>query len=300
MEIGLLFLADHSLTPGIQQLDLWRQWCNSDPRFTGRIRIMIHMQHKDKAILKSWAKFIVDDPVATHWGTDSLVKAHLQLLRACVKKYDKVTHFFLLSGSCIPIQRVSYFFQAKHTMFNIITDVSGKQNWHDILTKAGASKSDAKKSLQTEQWCVLKREHVDVLLSEKWGGPLWTKIKSVYHALPDFVPDEYFIYWFLRLKGVKPSALHDVYLMLSFRHKYDDPSPIVFESLTHKYDVFWGTKKYPTKNISLQDGLKQRETAFFFRKVNVNLNATLNDLIPAASRAEKQEINNYDDLTEIL
>ena len=278
--IGILFLASHPKTPGIHQLHLWKQWVATNEK---KIRIVIHIDTKDKSVLGDWDKYCIDNPVRTQWGTDSLVEAHLQVLKECYERHPEVSEFFLVSGSCIPIQPVTTFCSLKGSFFNIVSfEKQDQLEWKDLLINSGASKELASKSLQTEQWCILSREHVKILLSESFHDKtgVWSSFKKIQQNLAKegYVPDEYFIYWFLRCHGVTKAKLKDKYLMLSFRANADSPSPVTFDSLDTPYEVFWDVNK--KKKISLRKILqKEKDDSLLFRKVSASCKMNLSDII---------------------
>lgn len=290
--IGILFLASHPITPGIHQLHLWKKWVATNEK---KIRIVIHIDTKDKSVLGDWDKYCIDNPVKTQWGTDSLVKAHLQVLKECYERYPEVSEFFLVSGSCIPIQPVTTFCSLEGTFFNIVTyEKQDQLEWQEQLIKSGVPKKLAAKSLQTEQWCILSREHVKIVLSEPFDDKTgtWSLFKKTQQHLASegYVPDEYFIYWFLRCHGVAKAKLKDKYLMLSFRENADSKSPITFDSLDTPYKVFWDVNK--KKNISLRKLLnKEKDDSLLFRKVSASCKINLSDILQLQKRSRSRKKN---------
>jgi hypothetical protein len=289
MEIGILFLASHPITPGIHQLHLWKEWVATNEK---KIRIVIHIDTKDRSVVGDWDKYCIDNPVKTQWGTDSLVEAHLQVLKECYERYPKVSEFFLVSGSCIPIQPVATFCSLKGSFFNIVSvERPDKLEWQKQLINSGASKQLAAKSIQTEQWCILSREHVQILLSESFHNKtgIWSFFKKIQQNLASegYVPDEYFIYWFLRCHGVTEKQIKDKYLMLSFRKNADSPSPITFDSLDTPYKVFWDVNK--KRNIKLGKFLlKEKSDSLLFRKVSASCKINLSDIIITPQQKKKR------------
>ena len=87
--IGILFLASHPKTPGIHQLHLWKQWVATNEK---KIRIVIHIDTKDKSVLGDWDKYCIDNPVKTQW-VDNKEEVPSKYVKKIIttKKYNQLT-----------------------------------------------------------------------------------------------------------------------------------------------------------------------------------------------------------------
>ena len=103
--LGLLFLTrGDSNHPKI-----WREWINGD---VSRCRVSAHPKEPETISDDSFLKEgVIDEQVATGWGSVSLIRATLALLRSGLADSD-CTHFALLSESCIPVRPLAHVLRA--------------------------------------------------------------------------------------------------------------------------------------------------------------------------------------------
>ncbi|MBK1834570.1 beta-1,6-N-acetylglucosaminyltransferase [Roseibacillus ishigakijimensis] len=96
-KLGLLFLTRDE----VNHPEIWREWVAQAPE-----RVSIWSHPKDPAALAPeafLADTIIEDHHETAWGDISLVRASLALLKAALAD-ESVTHFALLSESCLPVR----------------------------------------------------------------------------------------------------------------------------------------------------------------------------------------------------
>lgn len=92
------------LTRGdVRSPDIWKEWVAPE---SDRISIFSHPKEPDKLKGGFLEGTDIAETFDTQWGEVSLVKASLALLRAALRD-PELTHFALLSESCVPIQPLS-------------------------------------------------------------------------------------------------------------------------------------------------------------------------------------------------
>jgi hypothetical protein len=158
-QIGFLFLTRGE----INNPDIWIQYFkNVDPN---KYRLFIHP--KDPKALRSalWSKnTVILNPIATNWGTISIVKATLILLNAA-NNNPNIKKFILVSESCIPtcsfdklydsimchnLSYISYNFSLNIDRLKIINNTSNL----NLTTNLWAKQS---------QWMILDKKHVHMI-----------------------------------------------------------------------------------------------------------------------------------------
>ncbi|MFD0895800.1 alpha-1,2-fucosyltransferase [Luteolibacter ambystomatis] len=96
IRLGLLFLTRQDLN----HPQLWKQFIDSAD---GEVAVFVHPKHPAE-IRTPWLKeHVIRELHPTNWGDASLVRAMLALLKEAFRDAT-VTHFALLSESCIPIK----------------------------------------------------------------------------------------------------------------------------------------------------------------------------------------------------
>jgi len=100
---AFMFLTSGNLNQG----RMWREYLPSDPDKFG---VYCHPKFADRVDDPVLGSAVIKAHVATHWGTISLVRASLLMIRAALADV-RHTHFILLSESCVPIK--PYGFLAK-------------------------------------------------------------------------------------------------------------------------------------------------------------------------------------------
>jgi hypothetical protein len=158
-QIGFLFLTRGE----INNPDIWIQYFkNVDPN---KYRLFIHP--KDPKALRSalWSRnTVILNPIATNWGTISIVKATLILLNAA-NNNPNIKKFILVSESCIPtcsfdklydsimchnLSYISYNFSLNIDRLKIINNTSNL----NLTTNLWAKQS---------QWMILDKKHVHMI-----------------------------------------------------------------------------------------------------------------------------------------
>jgi hypothetical protein len=95
-KLGLLFLTRGDVNHPV----LWREFVDGQP---DRVRVLSHPKFPDAIEGGFLAGTAIEDNFETEWGKVSLVSATLALLRAALED-ETLTHFVLLSESCVPIR----------------------------------------------------------------------------------------------------------------------------------------------------------------------------------------------------
>jgi len=98
-KLGLLFLTRED----VNHPAIWQEFVKECPE---RVRVLSHP--KSLALVKGGflEGTVIPEQYETAWGTISLVKASLALLRSALED-ETLTHFILLSESCVPIHPLS-------------------------------------------------------------------------------------------------------------------------------------------------------------------------------------------------
>lgn len=94
-KLGLLFLTRGD----VNHPDIWKEFVGEAP---GHVRIFTHAKYPEELVGGFLASTDIKDRVDTDWGDISLVKATLLLLKEALAD-ESITHFMLLSESCVPI-----------------------------------------------------------------------------------------------------------------------------------------------------------------------------------------------------
>jgi len=98
-KLGLLFLTRED----VHHPTVWREFVDERP---DRVRVLSHPKSPDALKGGFLDGTMIPDRHETAWGTISLVKASLALLRRALED-ESLTHFVLLSESCVPIRPLS-------------------------------------------------------------------------------------------------------------------------------------------------------------------------------------------------
>ncbi|MBB5353723.1 hypothetical protein HNR46_003984 [Haloferula luteola] len=98
-KLGLLFLTRGD----VHHPDIWREFVGEHP---DKVRVFSHPKTPDATQGGFLEGTIIPEYHKTEWGSVSLVKASLALLRTALED-ERLTHFVLLSESCIPIRPLS-------------------------------------------------------------------------------------------------------------------------------------------------------------------------------------------------
>jgi hypothetical protein len=97
--LGLMFLTRGD----VRHPEIWREFADECPE---RIRVLSHPKSPERLEGGFLEGSVIPQLHDTSWGTISLVKASLDLLRNAIED-ESLTHFVLLSESCVPIRPLS-------------------------------------------------------------------------------------------------------------------------------------------------------------------------------------------------
>lgn len=146
-KIGFLFLIKDI----IENEDSWKLFFkNVSP---DKYNIYIH--YKNNVNLHFFEKYKLNHCIETCWGERSLVDAQNLLIKEALKD-TKITHFIILSGSCIPLKNFDYIYNYLDPNYSYFDRQSPDLKQLKSIVYDFLSKSEIKKS---SQWCILSRKH---------------------------------------------------------------------------------------------------------------------------------------------
>lgn len=191
-KIGFLFLT----TGELHHPNIWRDYLAEAGQ---QARLFAHV--KDSASLTEDSLLqpaLVKEDVATEWGSISLVRATLALLREGFAQSD-CTHFILVSESCVPVRPFAEL--SRSLQFDTRSRIQFR-SWSETRTKdiLRAQRVEKMKTIRKElahfqeQWMLLSREDAGVVLSEDYTDDF----------VNVFAPDECYFATVLALKGRNP------------------------------------------------------------------------------------------------
>lgn len=96
VKLGLLFLTQGD----VHHPKIWQEWVEQSP---DKVKIFSHPKNPDELKGGFLEGTEIPEKIETAWGDVSLVRASLALLKAGLVD-DTITHFALVSESCVPVQ----------------------------------------------------------------------------------------------------------------------------------------------------------------------------------------------------
>lgn len=142
----------------INHEDLWIDFFNQDKQ--NRHNIYIH--YKNNIPSDYFDKYKLDNCIETKWGDISLVKAQNLLLAEALKDADNKI-FIFLSNSCVPFRSFNHVYKTldvNYSYFNLFPEGQAFPRCNNTLKYI-----DKKYIKKASQWCILKRSHVECILS---------------------------------------------------------------------------------------------------------------------------------------
>lgn len=198
--------------------------------FTKNQNIYIHPKYPEK-VDKYFKKYIIKDLIATEWGTMSIVNATLNLLKDAYLNEDN-DWFILLSQDSYPIYSYENFIKK----FN---KINNNKSFFNFINH--------EKYWKTEQWWILNRRDVNIILHSKFK--IETKLNGGI--------DEYYFLSLLKFNNPK-YEFNNMQIIYNKWLKYTiQKSPLYFNKLL-KNDI---------------DNIK-KFNSFFIRKVTSNFSLT--------------------------
>jgi hypothetical protein len=190
-KLGLLFLTQGD----VHQPEIWQEWLAQSPN---DVRIFSHAKHPAKIQSGFLSGTQIEEYHDTEWGDISLVRATLALLKAALQ--DKsLTHFALVSESCIPAQ------PPKRMILLLTHDGRPRfafQNWE----KASAtSRYRTRSAPQIPQDCW--HIHIQWCLFDRAAASLASRNDHTWKFAEMFAPDEGYFGTVLAMEGY---LVHDL------------------------------------------------------------------------------------------
>jgi hypothetical protein len=139
--------------------ELWYNWFKK----VDKSKYKIYIHYKNNVKLKYFEKYKLKNCIKTKYADISLVKAQNLLLEASIK--DNCTHQILLSNSCIPLKSFNYIFRkldVNYSYFNLLP-----YNLYKHTKIIGKTDLNVKEIHKAAQWCILKKEHSQIILNDK-------------------------------------------------------------------------------------------------------------------------------------
>ena len=173
--IGFLFL----IKDGVSCPKQWEYFFrNTNP---DKYEIFVHAKHPNQINIPwlrgNTCKYIVP----TRWGDISLVKATYCLLEEAYQN-TKITHFVLISDSCIPIvnfQTFEHDIKISSKSWIHYKHMNNKLNRYQRLDTASSHKLPFSKFYSQYQWMMLTRRHVKISLQFTHWIPLFSRVPAV-------------------------------------------------------------------------------------------------------------------------
>jgi Core-2/I-Branching enzyme/Protein of unknown function (DUF3431) len=166
-KVAFLFLTRGEMNHG----EIWKDYLNQEP---SRVAVFAHTKHPEQLHERSiLSRSQITEKIETHWGDVSLVHATLALLRAAMQQ-EGVTHFILVSESCVPIRPIHELLE------NLERDPRSRMSaWSLQHEKRGWNRNKARRLDQLEgisldyaffqhQWMCLSREDSAIILEKDW------------------------------------------------------------------------------------------------------------------------------------
>lgn len=124
----------------------------------------IHIHYKNNNNLKYFNKYKLNNCIETSWGDRSLVDAQNLLIEESLKD-NNVTHFILISDTCIPLKNFDYIYNFLDTNYSYFhrKNPDFKQLKNNVYFSL--NRNEIKKS---SQWCILNRKHAKLLYNKEY------------------------------------------------------------------------------------------------------------------------------------
>ena len=139
--------------------ELWNHFFHNVPPDLYKI----HIHYKYNTKLKYFDKHKLNCCIATEWGDRSLVDAHNLLIEHSLKD-NNITHFILLSETCIPVKNFEYIYKFLDSNYSYFERKSPdlkqlKKHVYNFLNTHEIKKSS--------QWSILNRKHAKFLYNKE-------------------------------------------------------------------------------------------------------------------------------------
>jgi len=185
VKLALLFLTREN----VNHPQIWDEWIAQD---SGRIKVFSHVKNPDQLKGDFLKGTQIDAHFETEWGEVSLVKASLALLKEALKD-DSITHFALVSESCVPVQPL------KRIILRLTHDPRSRFGFRDWQKASAASKHRALKAPSVPQDCW--RFHQQWWLLDRPTAVFATRRDYTSQFRAMFAPDEGYFGTTLSMEG---------------------------------------------------------------------------------------------------
>lgn len=115
----------------------------------------IYIHYKINKKLKYFNKYKLDNCIETSWGDRSLVDAQNLMIKEGLKD-SNITHFIIVSDSCIPIKNFDYIYNILDLKYSYFDRKPVDLKQLDKKIYQFLNVHEIKKS---SQWCILNRKH---------------------------------------------------------------------------------------------------------------------------------------------
>jgi len=176
--IALCFLLSDSFP---QELT-WYSYISSNHAF----KVFIHGVSADVLNTEFKTEAEIVRPIKTRWGTLSIVIAQNVLLRYALMYSSTLSRFVLLSGHCIPVKPVSYFYAKlceKKSVFTLLDQKKRFPRYNSLLNHLSQDHI-----FHHHQWCILERAHAELLVRRErlylpWFLHVWAPDEVAYLSI---------------------------------------------------------------------------------------------------------------------
>lgn len=261
----VLFLAHD----GVYHPDVWQAW--RSPRVGFLVHANPEIDAKD-AFAKAHGIPVAKRIFPTKWGEASTVLAWQVVLREALTLFPDAQMFYFVSGSDIPIRPASFLLEL--VPFSRMAGLD-PEDWKSPHLPHGWQQSDF---VHHVEWIALTRTHA-ALIADFDFTPL-LKVDALLasaSARKSADPAEYFIGTALRvslrLRSLPWNVDSGSHLTVALRSNANDPSPILWQSLSDTRQVWMGPKDTDHKSLSFREAIdmalasEDEPNHLFFRKV---------------------------------
>ena len=184
-KLGLLFLTRGD----VHHPEIWQEWLAQSP---DDVKIFTHAKSPEDLIGGFLEGTQIADQHETAWGEISLVNASLALLKAAMED-ETLTHFALVSESCLPVQSLKRF------LLRLTHDKRTRFGFRDWKKASEASRHRSLSAPEIPQACW--RFHQQWWLLDRAAAVLATRHDHTDKFANMFAPDEGYFGTVLMMEG---------------------------------------------------------------------------------------------------
>lgn len=230
--IAFLFLTISNLN----QPKIWEKFFKNVDK--SKYKIYNHPKYADKVTDQLLKPGIISNRVETKWGSSSLVKAEINMMREAYK--DGCNMFIVLSESHIPLYPFDIVY---HILESYQYNYLGLMSIYDNIFK-------------TSQWVILNRETVKFILNEKRNSVNSFK-KNVKNKNQDVIIDETYFPNLLHNNGIQWFNISTTYVKWLLRESNDLSLDEYSKGIENIYQSLKMIKKHANKNLETKHFIKR-------------------------------------------